>query len=125
MPRLRLPAHAPRHEQREHRGHERLAAYLLDPAHDHLRQTFRALVRASDHEVVREGLDKSMSRLLVHKLSERMPGEDTLLRAWLVSAQLVGLIHSWDAVGGDSASPEDRARVARLYGAAIQQLITP
>ncbi|WP_162940093.1 TetR/AcrR family transcriptional regulator [Gryllotalpicola protaetiae] len=104
---------------------ERLAAYLLDPAHTHLRQTFRALVRASDHEIVRVELDGSMSRLLVKKLSERMQGEDALVRAWLVSAQLVGLIHSWDAVGGDSATPENRARVARLYGAAIQQLITP
>lgn len=104
---------------------ERLAGYLLAPEHNHLRQTFRALVRASDHEAVRIELDGWMSRLLVHKLSARMQGDDAVLRAWLVSAQLVGLIHSWDAVGGDSASPEDRAQVARLYGAAIQQLVTP
>jgi AcrR family transcriptional regulator len=104
---------------------ERLAAYLLDPAGAQMRRTFTALVRASDHEAVRVDLQGSMSRLLVQKLSERMSGEDALLRAWLVSAQLVGLIHSWDAVGGDAATASDRARVAVLYGAAIQRLITP
>jgi AcrR family transcriptional regulator len=102
-----------------------LVGYLLDPAGEQMRRTFTAFVRASDHEVVRVDLQGSMSRLLVERLSERMSGEDPQLRAWLVSAQLVGLIHSWDAVGGDSATPEDRARVARLYGAALQQLITP
>lgn len=104
---------------------ERLAAYLLDPAGAQMRRTFTAFVRASDHEAVRIDLQGNMSRLLVQKLSERMSGDDTVLRAWLVSAQLVGLIHSWDSVGGDEATPEDRARVARLYGAAIQRLITP
>lgn len=104
---------------------QRLAAYLLDPAHAQMRRTFTALVRASDHEAVRVDLQGSMSRLLVEKLSERMPGEDTLLRAWLVSAQLVGLIHTWDSLGGETPAAEVRERVARLYGAAIQRLITP
>lgn len=104
---------------------ERLTAYLLDASHTQLRASFSAIVRAADHERVRVEFQDSLRRLLVEKLSARMSGDDTLLRAWLVSAQLVGLIHSWDAVGGESATPEARAQVARLYGAAIQKLITP
>lgn len=104
---------------------QRLAGYLIAPAHARMRRTFTALVRASDHEAVRLDLQGTMRRLLVDKLSARMSGDDVVVRAWLVSAQLVGLIHSWDSVGGESASAADRCRVANLYGAAIQQLITP
>ncbi len=103
----------------------RLATYLLDPAHDEMRRTFTALVRAADHEAVRLDLQGIIRRLLVDKLSARMSGPDAVVRAWLVSAQMVGLIHSWDQVGTDRTTPDGRRRVAKLYGAAIQQLITP
>ena len=103
----------------------RLADYLLAPAHAELRRTLTVLVRATDHEAVRVDLQGTMQRLLVDKLKERMTGEETGVRAWLVSAQLLGLMQSWDMVGGESASATERRRVARLYGAAIQALITP
>jgi AcrR family transcriptional regulator len=104
---------------------ERLAYYLLDPRGEQMRATFAAVVKASEHEAVRIDLERVMRSLLVEQLSARMTGTDAELRAWLVSAQLVGLIHSWDRFGDHLASAADRGRIAELYGAAIQQLITP
>ncbi|GAB3918149.1 TetR family transcriptional regulator [Microlunatus endophyticus] len=103
----------------------RLADYVLDPTHDRMRRTLTALLYASDHQNVRTDLQATMRRLLVDRLSARMHGADTVLRAWLVSAQLLGLVHSWDAVDTDHATAAQRTHVANLYGAAIQQLITP
>jgi AcrR family transcriptional regulator len=103
----------------------RLATYVLEPAHARMRRTLTALLYASDHEAVRADLQGTMRRLLVDKLSSRLEGPDALTRAWLVSAQLLGLVHSWDVIGPDRSTAADRAHVAELYGAAIQQLITP
>lgn len=103
----------------------RLAAYLLDPRHAQMRRTLTALLYASGHDVVRTDLQGTMQRLLVDTLSARLEGDDRTTRAWLVSAQLLGLTHSWDAVDGGRVSAAERTRVAALYGAAIQQLITP
>jgi len=104
---------------------QRLAAYLLDPRHAQMRRTLTALLYASDHDVVRTDLHGIMQRLLVDTLSARLEGEDRTTRAWLVSAQLLGLTHSWDAIDGGRVTAAERTRVAELYGAAIQQLITP
>ncbi|WP_243062778.1 TetR/AcrR family transcriptional regulator [Humibacter sp. RRB41] len=103
----------------------RLADYLIAPKHAELRRTLTILVRATDHEAVRVDLEGTMRRLLVDKLKNRLTGPDAAVRAWLVSAQLLGLMQSWDMVGGDNASASERRRVAALYGAAIQSLITP
>jgi AcrR family transcriptional regulator len=104
---------------------ERLAEYLIDPRGEEMRATFAALVLASDHEAIRLDLERIMRGLLVERLSGRMTGRDAELRAWLVSAQLVGLIYSWDRLDGRLDSAAARKRVAKVYGAAIQQLITP
>ena len=103
----------------------RLAHYLLAPRHAELRRTLTVLVRATDHEAVRVDLQTTMRRLLVDKLVRRMTGEDAVVRAWLVSAQMLGLMQSWDMVGGDGVAADERRRVADLYGTAIQALITP
>ena len=102
-----------------------LAAYVLHPEHARMRRSLTALLYASDHAAVRTDLLGTMQRLLVEKLSPRMEGPDVLTRAWLVSAQLLGLVHSWDALAGTNVTAAGRERVADLYGAAIQQLITP
>ncbi|MEV6481786.1 hypothetical protein [Streptomyces sp. NPDC051576] len=48
-----------------------------------------------------------------------------MTRAWLVSAQLMGLVQTLDAVERESSIGDRRNRLVRLYGPAIQQLITP
>ncbi|WP_373288918.1 TetR/AcrR family transcriptional regulator [Microlunatus endophyticus] len=73
-----------------------------------------------------ERLETTMRTLLVDELIAWLSGPDRQLRAWLVSAQLVGLMHSWDRVtAAGTATAKHRRRVAELYGAAVQQPITP
>jgi len=104
---------------------ERLVGYLLAPDHTRMRQTFTVLLRATDHQGVREELARTMSVLLVERLGDRLDGPDAGARAWLVSAQLMGLVQTWDLIAGTPAARTSRSRLVRLYGAAVQQLITP
>lgn len=104
---------------------ERLVAYLLAPEHAEMRRTFTVLLRAADHAVLRQELVAAMSRLMVEELGARLEGADAMTRAWLVSAQLMGLVQAWDAIEPESSTGDGRSRLVRLYGAAVQQLITP
>ncbi|MCI3276871.1 TetR family transcriptional regulator [Streptomyces cylindrosporus] len=104
---------------------ERLVEYLLAPEHAEMRRTFTVLLRAVDHEAIRLELGQAMSRLMVEELGARLEGADAMTRAWLVSAQLMGLVQAWDAIEHESSTGDGRTRLVRLYGPAIQQLITP
>src|SRR5262249_2239369 len=105
---------------------ERLIEYLLVPEHAEMRRTFTVLLRATDHDALRQELGAAMGRLRVEGRGARLEGPDTMTRAWLVSAQLMGLVQALDAVEQESLLTDDaRERLVRLYGAAVQQLITP
>lgn len=104
---------------------ERLIEYLLAPEHAEMRRTFTALLRAADHDALRQELVDVTGRLTVEQLGARLEGADATTRAWLVSAQLMGLVQAWDAIRHESVTEEGRRRLVRLYGAAVQQLITP
>lgn len=104
---------------------EDLIDYLTAPEQAEMRRRFTVLVRASDHDEIRQDLTAVMRRLLVERLTPRLRGADAEMRAWLVSAQLIGFIQNWDAVVGDVITPDARRRLIRYYGAAVQQLVTP
>ncbi|MEU6350696.1 TetR family transcriptional regulator [Streptomyces sp. NPDC047072] len=103
----------------------RLIEYLLDPEHEEMRRTFTVLLRAADHDALRQELVDVMRRLMVEQLGPRLEGPDATTRAWLVTAQMMGLVQAWDAIEQESVTEKGRQRLVRLYGAAVQQLITP
>jgi AcrR family transcriptional regulator len=104
---------------------EALIEYLTAPEHADMRRAFVVMVRASDHAEIRDDLTEIMRRLLVQRLTPRLEGPDPEMRAWLVSAQLIGFIQNWDAVAGGVVTEDARRRLIRYYGAAVQQLVTP
>jgi hypothetical protein len=40
-------------------------------------------------------------------------------------AVVVGIVHNWASMAPDEAGEADRARIADLYGSAVQRLVEP
>ncbi|MGJ9424016.1 TetR family transcriptional regulator [Aeromicrobium sp. CF3.5] len=104
---------------------ERLVAHSVDPERADFRSHLAAMVRASDREVVREGLRDASRRVFVDRLAAVLEGDDAMLRAHLVSAQLGGLFQAWAVVEEEGIIGAPRASIIELYGAAIQALVDP
>lgn len=104
---------------------ERLVAHSVDPERADFRRHLAAMVRASDREVVREGLRDASRRVFVDRLAAVLDGDDAMLRAHLVSAQLGGLFQAWAVVEEEGITGAPRASIIELYGAAIQALVDP
>jgi len=105
---------------------ERLAAFVFD----HRRKvaasgTYAALIRASDNPEVRDELRTAVHRLLVAPLRHRLEGDDSSVRAQLVVTQITGLMNALWVTEDAEMLVDSRDAVIRLYGAAMQQLITP
>ncbi len=103
----------------------RLVAHSVDPERADFRRHLAAMVRASDREVVREGLRDATHRVFVERLTGVLQGDDPALRAHLISAQLGGLFQAWVVVEDEQVIGAPRAAIVALYGAAIQALVDP
>lgn len=102
---------------------QRLAAYVLAPESTRMRAAFAALVRASDHENVRQALRDAMRASFVSHLAPRIPLPDAYLRAELVSAALSGLMHAGAIAADPVLASADPLEVTAIYGHAIQSII--
>jgi AcrR family transcriptional regulator len=102
---------------------ERLVAAVLAPERAGIRRTFVAMIRASDYDRVRARLRETTGRVFVDRLTQLLEGPDAPLRAQLIAAQLVGIVHNWASMGPDDTSEADRARITELYGSAVQRLV--
>jgi len=105
---------------------ERLTAFVFD----HRRKVaasgmYAAMIRASDNPEVRAELRTAVHRLLVAPLRHRLEGDDRSVRAQLVVTQITGLMSSLWVTEDSELLVDSREAVIRLYGAAMQQLITP
>jgi AcrR family transcriptional regulator len=102
---------------------ERLVAAVLAPERADVRRTFVAMIRASDYDRVRARLRETTGRVFVDHLARLLDGHDAPLRAQLIAAQLVGIIHNWPSIVSDEVNAADRARIVELYGSAVQRLV--
>jgi hypothetical protein len=105
---------------------ERLAAFVFDQRRKVAASgTYTALIRASDNPEVRDELRAAVRRLLVVPLRHRLEGDERSVRAQLVVTQITGLMNALWVTEDAEVLVESREAVIRLYGAAMQQLITP
>jgi len=105
---------------------ERLATFVFD----HRRKVaasgmYAALIRASDSAEVRHELRTAVHRLLVAPIRHRLEGDDRGVRAQLVVTQITGLMSALWVTEDSEMLVDNRDAVIRLYGAAIQSLVTP
>lgn len=101
----------------------RLVEYVLAPESTRMRAAFAALVRASDHENVRQALRDATRSAFVDRLTPRIPLADASLRAELVAATLSGLMHAESMAGDPTLAPACQEEVVAIYGYAIQTII--
>ena len=104
---------------------ERLVATILGPGREVRLSAYRAMMRASDSELVRARLLQALEEMFVEPLTHRLAGPDPELRARLVGAQVSGLLDALALVGDPVLSVTDPGLLARTYGAAIQALVDP
>jgi AcrR family transcriptional regulator len=105
-------------------GH-RLVGHFVGKSGTHLRQSYVALIQASDRPSVREELIRSTSANFVQPLAARLGGDRPQLRAALVASQVGGLLTSLFLAQDPVFAAADEADVIELCGEAIQQLLTP
>lgn len=103
---------------------ERLLLALLGDERDGF-ASYRALMRASGSEQVRQRLQEAIHTMFVEPLAPRLSGPDADLRARLVSAQIAGLIDAVAIFGDAVIADVDRKRLSAVYGVALQSLIDP
>jgi AcrR family transcriptional regulator len=103
----------------------RLVAHFTGKSGTHMRQSYVALIQASDRPSVRAELIRSTGTNFVEPIVARLTGDRPQLRAALVSAQIGGLLTSLFLAEDPVAGAADEADVVELYGDAIQRLLTP
>lgn len=101
----------------------RLVESVLGAHQDTQLNAYRALVRASDSELVRQRLLNALRVMFVEPLAPNLTGPAPELRARLVAAQLSGLLDALAIFGDNNIAEADREQLVRLYGAALQCLI--
>lgn len=101
----------------------RLVEHVLDPERDRERRAYAAMVRASDHDGVRDSLRQASRGTFIDGLCTLLPGPCPTARAELITAQIGGLMQAWPTVGSELLETVGRERVVELYGAAIQALV--
>lgn len=105
---------------------ERIVALVLDDRLGRVfRTTYRAMIRATDSDQVRARLLEAMDATLVTPLARLLTGADRELRARLVAAQVGGLHEALAILEDPVVTAADAGRVAALYGAAVQSLVSP
>ena len=101
----------------------RLVEHALDPERDCERRAYAAMVRASDHDGVRDSLRQAVRGTFIDRLCTLLQGPCAAARAELIAAQIGGLMQAWPAVGEELLATVGRDRVLDLYGAAVQALV--
>ncbi|MCW2798468.1 TetR family transcriptional regulator [Nocardioides sp.] len=101
----------------------RIVANLRNNRVDPTFSAYRAMMRASDSDLVRERLVSAMQVMFVEPLAPRLEGPDAVLRARLIAAQVGGLIDAIAILGDPVIAGADSERLETLFGAAIQTLI--
>ncbi|WP_232676530.1 TetR family transcriptional regulator [Nocardioides sp. R-C-SC26] len=86
-------------------------------------EIWRAMVRASDSERVREQMIDTMERVIIAPLAPRLAGPEPELRARLVAAQVSGLLDAIALLGDARIVSASTDTLVELYGAAIQTLV--
>lgn len=104
---------------------ERLVASLLTEAPDLTFSIWRAMLRASDSELVRERLVSAMEEMFMEPLAPRLVGPDAELRARLVAAQISGLLDAVAILGDRRITGASTDDLVRYYGRSIQTLVDP
>lgn len=103
----------------------RLVTYFLEGGNTAMRRRFVAIAQASHLQQVRDEMVRHTAEAYIAPLAPRLEGEDREIRVALVVAQIAGLLNllflQEDPVLG-TAPP---GTLVRLYGDAIQQLVTP
>lgn len=101
----------------------RLVESLLTEAPDLTFSTWRAMLRASDSELVRSRLIAAMEEMFIEPLAPRLTGPHPELRARLVAAVISGLLDAVAILGDRLIMEASTEQLVDLYGASIQTLV--
>lgn len=101
----------------------RLVGSVLGAQQQTQLNAYRALVRASDSELVRKRLVQAQLDMFVTPLAPNLHGPNPHLRARLVAAQLCGLLDALAIFPDEAITSADASVLADFYGQAIQLLI--
>ena len=103
----------------------RLVASLLTESPELTFSIWRAMLRASDSDLVRERLVVAMEQMFIEPLAPRLVGPHAELRARLVAAQISGLLDAVAVLGDERITGASDEELIALYGASIQTLVDP
>ena len=103
----------------------RLVAYFVHPPRPAVRQRYVALAQAAHRDQVREEMNRHTAETYVAPLVPRLRGEDRELRAALAVAQIAGLLNLLYVQEDPIVAAADPDALVRIYGDAIQGLLTP
>lgn len=102
---------------------ERLVESLLTELPEQTFSTWRAMLRATDSDLVRTRLIDAMEQMFIVPLAPRLVGPEPELRARLVAAQVSGLLDAVAILADRRITEASPASLVRLYGASIQSLV--
>lgn len=101
----------------------RLVESLLTEAPEITFSTWRAMLRATDSDLVRSRLISAMEEMFIEPLAPRLVGPDPELRARLVAASVSGLLDAVAILNDRLIVEASTERLVDLYGASIQTII--
>ncbi|MBE7189815.1 TetR family transcriptional regulator [Jatrophihabitans endophyticus] len=90
---------------------------------DRAKKVYTALMRAADHEEVRDAIARANHATVIAPLARRLSGHDAQLRAALVSAQLNGLLNTLWMIEDEAVTRVPTEVLITEYGRALQVLI--
>lgn len=101
----------------------RLVESLLTEAPEITFSTWRAMLRATDSDLVRSRLIAVMEEMFIRPLAPRLSGPDPELRARLVAAAVSGLLDAVAILADELIVQASVEQLVRLYGPSIQVLV--
>lgn len=104
---------------------QRLVLSLLTEAPELTFSIWRAMLRASDSDLVRQRLIAAMEEMFIEPLAPRLVGPHAELRARLVAAQISGLLDAVAILGDARISDASTEQLVGFYGRSIQTLVDP
>ena len=102
---------------------ERLVRSLLTEAPEVTFSTWRAMLRATDSDLVRARLISAMEEMFIAPLAPRLSGRDPELRARLVAAAVSGLLDAMAILSDRLIVEATVEQIVELYGPVIQVLV--
>ena len=101
----------------------RLVESLLTELPEQTFNIWRAMLRATDSDLVRTRLIDAMEQMFIEPLAPRLVGPEPELRARLVAAQISGLLDAVAILTDRRITEASHESLIRLYGASIQTLV--